>query len=227
MKQVRLQRLLEIQPGVTAVIGSGGKTTLLRRLGQELTDAGHTVILCTTTKIFPFSDLPNLTTNSQETLVKQLRLHRMICTGTLLPELGKLSASQIPVAALAQTAEFVLVEADGSAQRPLKAHASHEPVIPAEANQAVCVVGVSGFGHLIKDAAHRPEIFAALTGKTLGDTVLPEDVAAVINREKLASRCFFNQADSPERWEWARRAAAKLNCPAAGGSLWKEVYFSC
>ena len=31
-----LRELLNIQPGVTAVIGSGGKTTLLRLLGAEL-----------------------------------------------------------------------------------------------------------------------------------------------------------------------------------------------
>lgn len=37
--------LLNISPGVTAVIGSGGKTSLLRRLAAE---APGTVLLCTT-----------------------------------------------------------------------------------------------------------------------------------------------------------------------------------
>ena len=31
-----LSQLLDIRPGVTAVIGGGGKTTLLRTLGEEL-----------------------------------------------------------------------------------------------------------------------------------------------------------------------------------------------
>ena len=31
-----LAELLELRPGVTAVIGGGGKTTLLRTLGGEL-----------------------------------------------------------------------------------------------------------------------------------------------------------------------------------------------
>ena len=40
--------LLNISPGVTAVIGSGGKTSLLRRLAAE---APGTVLLCTTTHL--------------------------------------------------------------------------------------------------------------------------------------------------------------------------------
>lgn len=227
MEENSLQRLLDVRPGVTAVIGSGGKTTLLRTLGRELADAGLSVILCTTTKIFPFPDLLNVTGPSPTEVARQLRLHGILCVGTPVPETGKLTASEIPVSELAELADYVLVEADGSAQLPLKAHASHEPVIPPEANQTVCVVGASGFGRPIAEAAHRPEIFAALAGKNPAESALPEDAARVINRENLAARCFFNQAEEPERWEWARRAAAALDCPACGGSLRKEVYFTC
>ena len=39
-----LSQLLDIRPGVTAVIGGGGKTTLLRTLGEELAGR-HTVLL--------------------------------------------------------------------------------------------------------------------------------------------------------------------------------------
>ena len=49
-----LSQLLDIRPGVTAVIGGGGKTTLLRTLGEELAGQ-HPVLLCTTTKILLFS----------------------------------------------------------------------------------------------------------------------------------------------------------------------------
>lgn len=47
---------------------------------------------------------------------------------------------------LAELFDYVLVEADGSAHRPMKAHAPYEPVIPALTGQTVCVVGASGFG---------------------------------------------------------------------------------
>lgn len=42
---MKLGQALEIRRGVTAVIGGGGKTTLLRTLGEELAGAGHTVLL--------------------------------------------------------------------------------------------------------------------------------------------------------------------------------------
>ena len=54
---MRLAAQLRIFTGVTAVIGSGGKTMLLRTLGEELAASGR-VLLCTTTKIFPFPGLP-------------------------------------------------------------------------------------------------------------------------------------------------------------------------
>ena len=41
---------LEIRPGLTAVMGSGGKTSLLRVLAQELSHRG-TVLVSTTTRI--------------------------------------------------------------------------------------------------------------------------------------------------------------------------------
>ena len=45
---MELWELLGIRPGLTAVIGSGGKTSLLRVLAQELSRHG-TVLLSTTT----------------------------------------------------------------------------------------------------------------------------------------------------------------------------------
>ena len=47
-----------------SVIGSGGKTTLLRRLAQRLPG---TVILTTSTHMFPFPDLPLVETGREPT----------------------------------------------------------------------------------------------------------------------------------------------------------------
>ena len=48
-----LASALRIEPGITAIIGSGGKSTLLKTLGLELMRAGGRVLLCTTTHMFP------------------------------------------------------------------------------------------------------------------------------------------------------------------------------
>ena len=205
-----LARLLDIRPGVTAVIGSGGKTTLLRMLGEELAEAGGRVLLCTTTKILPFPGLPCACDRAE---LDDLAASRLLCAGMPL-ENGKLTVPEIPMA-------------DGSARLPLKAHASHEPVIPPEANQTICLVGVSGFGKPIREAAHRPERFAALAGVEVKENATPENTARVLLAEALADRYLFNQADTPERWEWALRAARALGRPAVLGALQKGAYRRC
>ena len=222
-----LTEALDLRPGVTAVIGGGGKTTLLRTAGEELAASGHTVLLCTTTKIMPFPGLPNVTEGDEGTLAAALAEHRLVCAGTVLPESGKLTAPAIPMARLAELADYVLVEADGSAHRPLKAHLAHEPVIPPEAYQTICVTGVSGFGLPIAEAAHRPERFAVLAETSMEGPATPENTALVLQKERLADRYFFNQADTPERWEWALRAAQELNRPAVLGALQKGAYRTC
>ena len=146
--------------GVTAVIGSGGKTTLLRILAEELSG---TVILTTSTHILPFAGIPMLVTDDIEQVRRALALHRVICMGTPAAE-GKLTAPALPFSVLADAADYVIVEADGSKRLPLKAHALHEPVIPENTRKTVCVVGASGFGKPVEQTVHRPELFCARTG---------------------------------------------------------------
>lgn len=214
---MELEKLLEISPGVTAVIGGGGKTTLLQVLGEELAEKGHSVLLCTTTKIFPFDGLP-LVTESGETALRAARDgSRLICAGMPEPETGKLTAPELPMARLTALFDYVLVEADGSAHCPLKAHAPHEPVIPPEAGQTLCVVGASCFDRPIREAAHRPELYARLAEAELDTLVTPELVARVLEKEKLHDRVFVNQAElAPTE---AARLVSMLKCSAAAGSL--------
>ena len=222
-----LAELLQVKTGVTAVIGSGGKTALLRALGEELAKRGHTVLLCTTTKIFPFNGLVNLLSPSEAELEEVVRTKRLVCVGKPLPDSGKLTAPEIPMSSLVELAEYVLAEADGSARRPLKAHAPHEPVIPPEAGRTVCVVGLSGLGRPVAEAVHRPELFTGLSGIAAEAPVSPEAVARVLNAEHLADCYFLNQADTPERLEEARFLAGLLERPAVAGSLRKGAYVGC
>lgn len=218
-----LAKLLEIRPGVTAVIGGGGKTTLLRTLGEELSRARR-VLLCTTTKILPFSGMPCAKT--AEELEALRREHRLLCAGREIAG-GKLSAPEVPMVQLAQWFDYVLVEADGSAGRPMKAHAPHEPVIPAEAGQTICVVGASGFGRQVKEAAHRPELYAKLAGVRETDEVTPETEAAVLRKEGGYTRVFVNQVETLPELLDAKTLAAYLKEKTLAGSLQRGEYFKC
>lgn len=221
---VKLTELLDIRPGVTTVIGGGGKTTLLRVLGEELAEQ-HTVLLCTTTKIFPFPDLPCARTAAE--LDRLRREHRLLCAGTEVPGTGKLTAPETPVAALAALFDCVLVEADGAAGRPLKAHAPHEPVIPAAAGQVICVVGASGLGRPIAEAAHRPEWYALLAGVPATAEATPETEAAVLAAEGLHTMIYVNQVETLWDLASARALAALTDRPVLAGSLRRKEYFPC
>lgn len=221
---MELAAILAVRPGVTAVIGGGGKTTLLRTLGEELARE-HTVLLCTTTRIFPFPGMPCAETLAELDALRTR--HHLLCAGRRLPECGKLMALDAPAAVLKERFDYVLVEADGSAQRPLKAHAAHEPVIPAEAEQTICVVGASGFGRPISQAAHRPELYARLAGVSETAIASPETEAAVLRAEGLHQRVYVNQVETPEALVRARRLAALLDCPVLAGSLQRGEYVQC
>lgn len=204
-----LARLLELKPGVTAVIGSGGKTTLLRRLAEQLPGS---VILCTSTHIYPMPGMPLVTG------LLHARPQGAVCVGVPC-EQGKLTAPLQSFEELAALADYVLVEADGAHGLPLKAHLPHDPVIPGCANQTIQVVGLSGMGKSIGTAAHRPEQYAALCGCTTADMATPERIACVLNTESLADRYVINQADDPEDEKFARTLAALLHRPAEITSL--------
>ncbi|WP_298034744.1 selenium cofactor biosynthesis protein YqeC [uncultured Dysosmobacter sp.] len=219
-----LAELLEIRPGVTAVIGGGGKTTLLRTLGSELS-SGHSVLLCTTTKIFPFPDLPCARTEAELEVLR--RDHRLLCAGTPVPGTGKLTAPLSSMAKLADVFDYVLVEADGSAQRPIKAHALHEPVIPRETAQTILVVGASGFGQPIAQAAHRPERYAQIVGLPQEASVTPETEAAVLIAEALHDKIYVNQVEAEQDRRNAAALAGLLACPVLAGSLRRGEYLLC
>lgn len=210
--------VLGVRKGVTAVIGGGGKTTLLRTLGEELARSGARVILATTTKFRPFPGIETVPGGERE-ITEALGRAPLVCAAAPWGESGKLAESPVPMARLAALADYVLVEADGSAGLPLKAHAPHEPVIPAESVRVLLVLGASGFGRPIREAAHRPERYAALAGRNPETIVTPEVAARVIRAEGLGDLVLVNQAETPEAWENARKLAENLPLPVYAGSL--------
>ena len=217
---MHLRETLAIRPGLTAIIGGGGKTTLLYALAKEM-GADARVIVCTTTHIFPPEHLPRLTTDSKGEIAAALAETNCVCVGTW-NETGKFSAPAVPFEQLLRLADYIFVEADGSKHLPLKAHARHEPVVPPEANQTILVLGASGFGKPIREAAHRPALYAGKLGVTEDTIVTPALAARLLALEALHTRVLVNQAETKEDLALARGLAGFLHCPAAAGALQKE-----
>ena len=213
--------LLGVEKGVTALIGGGGKTTLIYTLAEELRRHG-TVIVTTSTHIQRPEQYPVLT--AADDVAAALAAHGAVCVAAETAE-GKLCAPPLSFETLARLADFVLVEADGSKRLPLKAHAPHEPVIPANARQTVYVVGADGFGRPIRQVCHRPERYAALCGAAEDDTVTPALEAAVLHAEGYADGwVYINKVETPEDWRNAEALAALLSGAVVAGSLRERAY---
>ncbi|NUQ84757.1 MAG: putative selenium-dependent hydroxylase accessory protein YqeC [Anaerolineales bacterium] len=103
----------------------------------------------------------------------------------------------------------LLIEADGSRQKPLKAWSDHEPPIPEFSDAVAQVAGLSGLDKPLTDEyVHRAEIFSGLCGLEIGETVTTGALARVLtdprgglkNVPARARRILLlNQADSAER----------------------------
>lgn len=214
---MELWELLGVGPGVTALIGGGGKTTAMYLLARELAAKG-TVICAATTHIRPPAHLPVLRGDREEEVSAALAANRCVCLGIPAPE-GKLTAPGLPVETLAGLADYVLVEADGSRGLPVKAHLPHEPAIPAGAGRTVLLAGASGLGRPVREAVHRWERFCALTGAPPDAPVAAETLAALVEAEGLGGVIFINQAESRAAMAQARRLAAMVSRPVCAGSL--------
>lgn len=217
-----LAALLRVRPGLTAVIGGGGKTTLLYALAEELRTRGS-VIVASSAKIRVPAHLPVEDPRSEEDLRAALAAASPLCLGSPRPE-RKLGAPSLPFAALVRAADFVLVEADGSKGLPAKAHAAHEPPIPPEAGTVILVLGADAFGRPISRVCHRPERFAALADAEADAPLSPALWAQVILAEGYGNMIYVNKCEIPADWDNAAALARLVSLPVAAGSLWKNEF---
>ena len=212
-----LAALLGVKPGLTALIGGGGKTTLLYALAEELKVRGS-VLVTTSAKIRVPEHLPVADPTTVEGLSEALELRSPLCLGSPWPE-DKLAAPSLPFGALVRAADYVLVEADGSRGLPAKAHAAHEPVIPAEAGTVIQVLGADAFGRPVREVCHRPELYAERAGVSVDAIVTPEIAAKVLLAEGYGNNIYVNKCEDETAWANAEALARLLPVPVAAGSL--------
>lgn len=218
-----LSGILGISRGITAVIGSGGKTTLIARLAAELKSKG-TVIVTTTTHIYPFEGMP-LVTGSVDDIRSELNRSGIVCACSFAADTPKkYSAPECDIAALAGVADYVLVEADGSRMLPIKAHNDREPVIPQDTDTVIVVVGMNGLGRPISETVHRPDLFCERASADPDMPVTPTHIATVLQNELPFFRTcgklilFLNRVDTAADRLAAETISSSLAIPCYAGS---------
>ena len=114
----------------------------------------------------------------------------------------------------------LLIEADGSRQKPLKAPNGYEPPIPDFVENVILVAGLNGLGKpLDENFIHRPEIFGRLSGLKSGETVTASALLHVLTHPKGGLKnipenarrvVLLNQADSSTLQSQAKTIAKEL-----------------
>ena len=84
---------------------------------------------------------------------------------------------------LIELCDFLLIEADGSKMLPLKAPASHEPVILKNTTMIVGIAGIDSLSKSIKDICHRPQHVCDILGKNQCDKISEKDIATLLSSE--------------------------------------------
>ncbi|MDK1029257.1 MAG: selenium cofactor biosynthesis protein YqeC [Anaerolineae bacterium] len=210
---------------IIAFVGAGGKTTALFQLARQLDGP---VIVTATSHLgawqIPFADRHIITKTAAPIEALEHSLSGVILvTGDIKEERLQPLDNQL----LIWLHEFcqdhslpLLIEADGSRGKPLKAPAEHEPAIPEFVALVVQVVGLSGLGQPVgKETIHRPELFTHLSELQIGETVTTSALVRFLKHPEGGLKniptdarriVLLNKADTPELQSQADSIATKL-----------------
>ena len=162
---------------VRAFVGSGGKTTLIKRQARQYRAEGKRVFVTTSTHMFIEPD--TLLTDDAEGILRELNRKGWAMAG--LPEGKKIKPlSAETYARVCAQADVVLVEADGSRGLPIKFPGEGEPVLYDNVEEIVVVCGLGAIGRPLQEVAHRPERVMACLGVTEQTPITLEHIARLV-----------------------------------------------
>ena len=166
---------------LVALVGGGGKTTLLFALGRQLPAR---TLLTTTTRMgcdrtggFPCLIGPTdaelaLAFDRDDAVLVWRTTDERKALGYAPDEVDRWFATGV--------ADHIVVEADGARRRPFTAPAPWEPPIPAASTHVVACIGADALGYVIADRLHRPLRVAAAAGCSPYERLTPARAAQAL-----------------------------------------------
>ncbi|SDO49426.1 probable selenium-dependent hydroxylase accessory protein YqeC [Desulforhopalus singaporensis] len=207
---------------IVALVGAGGKTSLMLRLAAEGKALGKKVLVTTTTRIFvpPPSCYDEIDLEGTLFGGSPRAGAGVFVAGVLDPQLvgqDKIKGCDLQLLARRVSQfDLVLIEADGSAKRALKGWRKTEPVVPQFATHTVGVVDIQSVGQPVSDQlVHRLQIFTELTGAAEGDLVsvhhlkkMIESDQGLFGKARGEEILYINKVESQQDRENGERLAA-------------------
>lgn len=224
-----------------ALIGSGGKTTMIRTLARENRTTKQIFVSNTLNmERIPESEVDFIDYQFREdySLSEYTQAGVYVLAYGIEPDN---SLRGLPLDVLEKQMdcfELCLIECDESRQRPLKAWRSHEPVLPRSTDMTLGILDITSIGLKISvDTVHNLDVFCDLTGKKVGDIITREDIKRLILNPDMMFRSaqgkrvlFINKAENPITLDYARDLGREISIARGApdtiviGSLTQENY---
>ncbi|MCY4067752.1 MAG: selenium cofactor biosynthesis protein YqeC [Acidimicrobiaceae bacterium] len=169
---------------LVALVGGGGKTTLLFALGRTLPPR---TLLTTTTRMgrertggFACLIGPGETDlvdafDADDAVLAWRSIDERKAVGFSPDSIDRWFASGL--------ADRIIVEADGARRRPFTAPAPWEPPIPSSSTNVLACIGAEALGYVIADRLHRPLRVAAAAECSPYQRLTPRRAAAALTSE--------------------------------------------
>ena len=202
---------------VISVVGAGGKTSLIFAWAHELAAAGKNVVITTTTHMY------------RPDRMEEDGIRIVVSDDPERPDKVMAPPAEV-LDGLRETADVVLIEADGSRRMPLKWPAPWEPVVPDYTDFTVYVAGLSAIGKKTSEVVYRAdELPDRLKRETVDMNLMHAMISSREGGQKGVRgdfRVFMNQVDDDiDRLASAYRLQqifAVMGIQSAWGSLLEE-----
>lgn len=201
---------------IISLVGGGGKTTLMYALAEEYRKMGRKTLVTTTTHILR----PESAVFAQnEPEIRRLwKSGQIAVAGCPAPE-GKLAMlEENQLRRYCSLADAVLIEADGAKRMPCKVPGEQEPVILAECDIVIGVLGLDSVGQTLEEACFRTKEAVKLLGVSPQHVLSETDLAAVLSstrgtRKGAGDRDYYvvlNKCDNDLRKESGQKILQSL-----------------
>ena len=198
---------------IISLVGAGGKTTALFQLARQTSTKSPVIVTATSHLGIWQTSLADhhIIAKSMDDLQSLPKQGVTLVTGEIDNDRTKSINSSILYWLREKTKKLdipLLIEADGSRQKSVKAPAQHEPPIPEFSEIVITVAGLSTIGkQLSEEYVHRPEQFSQISGLQVGQTITAKDIVSVLTHPHGGLKnippnarhiVLLNQADTTE-----------------------------